>query len=361
MTTAETAHEDGSREPSSEARSPKESSLVTLADAESSAIADTPGSRDVNRAESSSVTESDQLEAITALPQVLKIVGSIVAPTTLLTALLFYFGLMYAIGYFQYFGVNYTVLNLPFQEYLILSSDGSIIPLIYAAGAALLALWLYRLPLKTLTATARWIVLHAFMPSAAIAGLVLVILAMVDSVFGIPVFPITFWEARGLSLSIGVLLLACAARLRRVLTAERQQEQAPRRVPATVVVAKSGAVFILVSVGLFWTVGSYAVGVGQTIAQDFAANLTCAPDVVLYSEKNLNLQAPGIREATGQSPDAAYRFRYEGLKLVPQSGNQYLFVSAGWTQADGTAILLPRSDALRLEFSLAGRVRNPAC
>lgn len=57
----------------------------------------------------------------------------------------------------------------------------------------------------------------------------------------------------------------------------------------------------------------------------------------LYSEKSLNLQAPGVREIDGHSPDAAYRFRYEGLKLVPQSGNQYLFLPAGIQPAGRSA------------------------
>src|SRR5947209_16988769 len=93
--------------------------------------------------------DSADFEAAAALPKVLKAVGAIVAPTTLLTALLFHFGLMYAIGYFHYFGVNWTVLNLPVQNYLILSVSSGIVPLICATGVMLLALWLYQLPLDT--------------------------------------------------------------------------------------------------------------------------------------------------------------------------------------------------------------------
>ena len=232
-------------------------------------------------------------------------------------------------------------------------------PLTYVAGASLLALWLYQLPLETLSPGARRILLHVLMPPVAIAGLVLVSLAMADAAFGFPVFPATFWEARGLSLSIGVLLLTYAARLRRVLTAEGRLGQIPRRVPEAVVVAKWGAVFILVSVGLFWAVGSYAIGVGARNAQGLAADLSTLPDVVLFSEKSQSLQAPGVQEATCQDPNAAYR--YVGLKLVPQSGNQYLFLPAGWTPADGVAILIPRSEAIRLEFSPPGHVRNESC
>jgi hypothetical protein len=304
--------------------------------------------------------ESGEFEAATALPQVLKIVGSVVAPTTLLTALLFYFGLVYSIGYFRYFGVNFTVLDLPVQSYLMLSADGLIIPLICVAAVILLALWLYQLRLDTLPIRARRIVQRVLMPFSAIAGAVLVIMAMAHAVLGAPVFPATFLEARGLSLSIGILLLAYAARLRRMLSAQRRSPPLLRHLPDAVIVAKWGAVFILVSIGLFWAVGSYAIGVGAGQAQESAADLYYSPNITLYSEKSLSLTS-SVHEVTCRNPDAAYRFRYDGLKLVPQLGSHYLFVPADWTQADGVAILIPRTEAVRLEFSWANQAPNPAC
>jgi hypothetical protein len=306
------------------------------------------------------VVDSADFEAAAALPKALKAVGAIVAPTTLLTALLFHFGLMYAIGYFHYFGVNWTVLDLPVQNYLILSVSSGIVPLICAAGVMLLALWLYQLPLDTLSTRARRIALRVLMPSTAVAGLFLLSVAMVDVWYPILGANLPL-EGRGLSLSIGVLLLAYAARLRRTLTAKRRSAQASRRVPVGMVVAKWGAVFIVFSVGLFWAVSSYAVNAGQTEARDLTADLSCETDVALYSEKSLNLHAPGVQEIPDQNPNTAYGFRYDHLKLVPQSGNMYLFLPAGWTHEKGAAILLPRSEKIRLEFSQPVGVQDGLC
>lgn len=308
--------------------------------------------------------ESVEFEAATALPHVLKIVGSVVAPTTLLTALLFYFGLMYAVAFFRYFNVNYSVLSLPVQDYLVLSEDGLMIPLIYVAVVTLLALWLYQLRLETLPAHARSLVLRGLMLVSAIIGLTLVGLAMVDASFRVALFPPTFSEARGLSLSIGVLLLGYAARLRRVIATARRSSQPARPVPDALVVAKWGAVFVLASAGLFWVVGSYAIGVGEGHAQDVEIALPGSADVVLYSDKSLSLQgvqSPGVREVLCQKSEPAYRFRYDGLKLVPQSGDQYLFLPAGWTRLNGAAIVLPRSDKIRLEFGPPGQMHNVTC
>lgn len=360
MTTVAAAPEDGFSEPPSEVTAAKARSPEATTETKVSGVDDPPDGRGAERPGPSGAFKGVDFEAAVALPQVLKIVGSVVAPTTLLTALLFYFGLMFAIEYFWYFGVNWTVLNLPVQNYLILSVSSSIIPLIYVTGAMLFGLWLYQLSLETLPARVRRIMLHVLMPSVAIAGLILVSLAMID--IWRPMFPMAFpRESRGLSLSIGVLLLTYAARLRRVLTVVQRPTPLPRRVPVEMVVAKWGAVFILVSVGLFWAVASYAINVGETEAQGLATDLPCQPDVVLHSEKSLNLQAPTVREVTSQSPDAGYRFSYHGLKLVPQSGDQYLFLPTGWTHTEGVAILLPRSEALRLEFSQPVDVRNGFC
>jgi hypothetical protein len=344
LTTTAAAHEDGSAKPSSELTSPKATSF------------------EPQRAKQPDTGAAERVEFDAAvLPQALKVVGAVVAPTSLLTALMYYFGRQWATGFFRYLGVHFTVLDLTVQDYLIRSVDGLILPMIIVAGATLVALWLHRLVLEALPAQIRQTVLRVLMPSSLIAGALLVSLALTN--LRTPVLLAAYPELRGLSFAVGVLLLAYAARLVRLLTAERRADQQARRTPGTVLVTEWVALFVLVSVGLFWAVGDYANLVGIGRAQQLEAELQQpgSADVVAYSEKRLNLQAPGIGEVPCQYPDAAYRFRYEGLKLVLQSANQYLFLPAGWTHADGTAILLPRNDSVRLEFSPAGQARYPTC
>lgn len=360
MSTAATARGDGSAEPSPE----EESSVIPApgapAQARASGVDRVLPTRVVEQPETGPATESSLSEAA-ALPQVLKIVGAVLAPTTLLTALMYYFGRLEAAAFLWYLGAQVSVLDLTVQDYLTNSVDSMIPPLITVAGVTLLALWVHQLLLGALPARTRRVVWRVLMPVAAIAGVVLVSLAIADVVRG-TVFPASFLEGRGLSLSIGVLLLTYATRLWRLLIAERRPQRVPRRAPGAVAVAEWGAVFVLVSVGLFWAVGSYAIGAGISNAQELEASLPSRSDVVAYSEKRLSLHAPGIREVTCQYPDAAYRFRYEGLKLVPlQSADQYLLLPAGWTHANGAAILLSRSASLRLEFSPPGHVRNATC
>lgn len=286
-------------------------------------------------------------EAADAMPRALQLVGSIVAPTTLITALFAYFGLLYAIAYYRYFGVNYTVLDLPVQGFLILSASTAVVPLAVFSATVLLALWVYRLPLEALRGGARRFVLVEVLPTVALVGVLLVGAVAADAALGFRVFPAGMVEARGLSLSTGVVLLAYSARLWHVLgpaTAVRPGA------PVALTVAKWTCVFLLFGVGLFWAVGSYAVRMGDQGAQRFAAALACAPDVVLYSERSLNLAYAGVREEPPLGAEGAYGFRYPGLKLVPQAGDRYLLLlPADWSRWTRPALLLPQSDAVRLE------------
>jgi hypothetical protein len=127
------------------------------------------------------------------------------------------------------------------------------------------------------------------------------------------------------------------------------------------VVAEWGLASLLVVIGLFWAVGSYAIEVGRGRAQETQAQLPTTADAVLYTERSLRLAVAGVTELGCDDPDAAFRFRYDGLKLVLQSGGQYLLLPAGWTRENGTAVLIPRGDGVRLEFAPPGQLRQPVC
>jgi hypothetical protein len=309
-----------------------------------------------------SVNQSDDAARIgptaehSALPQALKIVGAIVAPTTLLTGLLFYFGRIYANGSFSYFGVNFTALDLSVSDYLIRSADGLIVPLVTATGLSIVALWLHQL-IGSLSADRRRFAAKAILPISGVVGLVLLGLALID-VFGGPLF-ISHPEIRGIIFALGVILVAYAVHMARRLISELLPGRAANR-PMAAAIGEWGALFVLVSIGLFWAAGSYASAVGTTRAKEIEASLHTSPAVTIFSEKKLSLTAPGVLE-TPCSAGSAYQFRYEGLTLVLQAGNQYFLLPDDWTRDSGTAFLLPRGDDLRLEFSPPGQPLHAAC
>jgi hypothetical protein len=303
------------------------------------------------------VLDDGTLRATEALPRLVKIAGQVVAPATLVTALLFQFGRLYSAGYFRHFGVNFTVLDLTTTDFLITTADGLFVPLAGACALAFVLLWLHRLGLRRLLQGSAGRVLRAFAPVAGVVGGVLVCLALLDLLTSVRLF----WgdsEAGGLSLATGVLLLVYALRLVRLV---RLSRDGPQRRSGGSELAEWGAAFLLVSIGLYWAVGNYAFGVGTGRALQLQAALPAQPAAVLYSERSLSLTADGVTQVRCADPDAAYRFRYDGLRLVRQAGNQYLLLPATWTPSTGTAILIPRSGAVRLEFLPSGQVRSATC
>lgn len=294
------------------------------------------------------------------LPQLTRILGAIVAPTTLLTSLLFYFGWSRAYWFYIYFGVNSTLLDLTTRDYLQISFDALFVPLTVVALAGLLVLWGHATLRVRLTAGSESRLIRVGIPAMAAAGAILAT-AGLWSVFT-PTRLDRYLAVAPLSLALGVVLLVYAGHLWRLLTAANAPA-GRAAAPPWVAVAEWAVVFVLVGLSLFWATADYAAAVGRGRAQDALAALPGEPNAVIYSERSLSLHAPGVRETRCHDPEAAYRYRYDGLKLVLQSGGQYLFLPAGWTPSNGVAVLMPRNDSLRLEFTRAavGTPRRPAC
>lgn len=277
-----------------------------------------------------------------AVPQALQVLGSVVAPATLLTGLLLYFGRMHAFGFFDHLGVSYTAMDLTPADYLVRSADGMIPPLVLAGGALLAGLWARRLLAPRLDERQRETARRVLLPVCLVTGSGAGVLAVADTVRG-TVFTAAP-ELRGLSLCVAVLALLAAVRLAR----------GSGPVGAAAAVTEWGTAFVLVGVGMFWAVGAYASGVGSGRGVQFEQALPWLPETTLFSERDLGLAGPGVVVTARAAPDTGYRYRYQGLKLVIQSGNQFLLLPAGWTATDGAAVLLPRGGPTRLEFTAAG-------
>lgn len=294
------------------------------------------------------------------LPQLTRILGAIVAPTTLLTSLLFYFGWSRAYWFYIYFGVNSTLLDLTTRDYVQISLDALFVPMTVVALAGLLVLWGHATLRVRLTAGSEPRLLRVGIPAIAAAGAVLAT-AGLWSVFT-PTRLDRYLAVPPLSLALGVVLLVYAGHLWRLLTAANAPA-GRAAAPGWVAVAEWAVVFVLVGLSLFWAATDYSAAVGRSRAQQAVAALPGEPNAVVYSERSLSLHAPGVRETRCHDPEAAYRYRYDGLKLMLQSGGQYLFLPEGWTPGNGVAVLMPRSDSLRLEFTPAavGTPRRPSC
>jgi hypothetical protein len=291
-------------------------------------------------------TPAIEPDETTHASRALRIIGSLVAPTTVATALLLYFGRQHAYWFFDYFGVNFTIMGLSLQDYLIRSADGLFIPVTMMLTLFLLGSWAYQFLQARIPQ--RWwpLIVKVAIRGALVMGLVLSALAIVAAFA-----PTAFYDFPGMpgvSLALGVILLVAISR--------RAGKPAGARN-----VLEWAAAFLLVSVGLFWSVTDYAGSVGVRRGMDVQAALPGLPNTLVYSKDSLNLRVDGVRQVQCKDPNAAYGFRYDGLKLIVAIGNQYLLLPVTWTPQKGIAVVIPRTDNLRLEFTAPDTRPNPTC
>ena len=281
----------------------------------------------------------------------LRVFGSILAPTTVLTALLFFFGTRHAYFFCEWFGVHYSVLGLTAADYLIRSADGMFVPLTVLAAAGLGVLWGYRF-LHSALAPRTWRVLtRRAVPVLVSLGLVLVLTGLAGLAA-----PGLFHRAAGLPgvcVALGVVLFPVAEHLHTSLSG--------RQAAGVVPVIQWTLTFVLASIGLFWAVNDYSAAVGEARGYEYETKLRTMPETVVFSTRDLGIRAPDVTTTPCTAPDSAYRFRYDGLVLVLQSGGQSFLLPKGWTTLDGVALVLPRSGDVRLEFSPAGSQRDRGC
>jgi hypothetical protein len=304
--------------------------------------------------------------------------GAVVAPTSFVTGLLYYFGLNQAYWFYAYFGVDATMLGLGTADYLVISVDSLFVPMVVTAAAGLAAFWGHDLLRARLAAGARPHMLRTLVPALGGVGFLLA-LAGFWSVLDDRFFLRGHLAAAPLCLAIGVVLLAYTLQLRRSLPPEDdvshtrgtsddtsdpptppdQPDEPPApstpRPPKPVrqewaALAEWAVVFVLVGLSLIWAASDYAAAVGRGRAQHLVSTFPTSTTAVVRSERSLGIDAAGVRELHCHGAKSAYPYRYEGLVLVIQSANQYVLLPQTWTPQTGVALVIPRTDSVRLEF-----------
>ena len=109
---------------------------------------------------------------------------------------------------------------------------------------------------------------------------------------------------------------------------------------------------VAVAVCVFWATATLAQWTGLGAAQRTARNLDELPSVVVDTPERLYLgvtEDAGVTEsALPEEKDQTYHYRYRGLRLLIQTGDQMFLVPDRWTPSNST-LLLPIDD-VRVRF-----------
>jgi len=280
-----------------------------------------------------------------------QLVGSVVAPTTLITALLFYFGWVRTAAQARRLGLDTTILGYSAQDYVLRSIRSMFVPLTVGLLLVVLGLWAH-------TSIMRWIAHQRVQASpsggcrsvrlaawlAAGAGLAVIAIGLYDQV--VPDVPTRLLGP--LCFSSGIVLVSYAASLLRGPLA--RSEPSHDHEPAWIGSARATIVGLLLALSLFWSVSDYAGDVGRRLADRILYGQAGLPNVVVYSPRRLYLDFNGVIETRLEATEGAYRFRYAGLQFLERTGGRYFLRPASAEPPGRVIIVILEADAPQLQF-----------
>ncbi|GAA3384616.1 hypothetical protein [Cryptosporangium minutisporangium] len=275
----------------------------------------------------------------------LEVVTTIAGTVTLTGAILFYFGWARTAAAFGYFGIDLSVLDLSFRDYLLRSVNSAFGVLGTAVGLTLVALLAHRYVLEELQQNPRLVkVLGQVLLGAGALAVLVGVLAAIGLAARLAAWPVAP-PALLIGLALGIYGSHLTGRARAEI------DPTPRTPPAPSMYGLLAVVAVLL---IFWTTSSYASYGGNLAARRLAADVDSRPHVVIYSKTDLGLSGPGTSPRSLPRASGRYRFRYDGLRLLIKSGERFFLLPAGWTRARGSVLVIRDSPDIRVEFSVEG-------
>lgn len=263
-----------------------------------------------------------------------RLVSTVVAPATLLGAVLFYFGYVSARAQFAYFGVDVDTLGFSTQEFVMRSPQPLLVPVLAMLLAAAATTWAAAETNRRLGAADPATVDRAARSATRVAlGLIalgLALLAAYPLLGGRELYPLV----TPLLIGLGGGLLAL--RLHHVPD--------PRTTRTTVVILT-----LLTVAALFWGTATLAEWSGRGRAKEVARDLQELPAVVIDTAEPLFAGDDTVVESVfPESEGQAYRYRYRGLRVLAEGEGRLFLVPERWSPSGSTYVV--SMDAARVRF-----------
>ena len=275
--------------------------------------------------------------------------ASVVAPITIISALLFYFGYVSSRAQYKYFGVDVDTIGLSTQDYVMRSPQPLLVPLlvlvVIAVALVAVHLWVTAWLGRARPERARIVTHRALYIGLVIlaAGITLIILypVLADWPYYNLVTPII--------VAVGAGVVAYSWRLVSRLPPEPDALPSPAGSPA---LRRMGLVLlcVLVAATLFWSTATIAQWSGRGLARQDARHLDDLPRVILDTKERLYITDPFIKEtALPPSEGQTFHYRYRNLRLLIQGKDRMFLVPDAWSASDST-LVVPLDDSVRVRF-----------
>ncbi|MET8630725.1 hypothetical protein ABZW30_44755 [Kitasatospora sp. NPDC004669] len=275
--------------------------------------------------------------------------ASVLAPTTYIGALLYFFGFSYTDAMYEQFGIDAATLGFSTQDYLLRSASALFIPGFVALAGGLLLLFGYYLsgsvgqPSRVAETAGEG---HALRDAVRYGSYTLIAAGAVLFARGL-LGGFQIWPASELATPIllgGGLLLAACGRVFAVRSSGRTYPIHQELVALILV----GALVLLAS---FWASHVAAKMHGRSDADYLAHHLSLRPALRVDTIERLYFDSPGVRETElpADGPKQQFRYRYEGLRLLAQSGSRMFIIPENWT-AKSYVLMTAADPNIRVSF-----------
>jgi len=112
-------------------------------------------------------------------------------------------------------------------------------------------------------------------------------------------------------------------------------------------------VIALVVGAMFAAIADLANQQGTRAATTISETLPIQPEVIVYSRLRLQLSGTGVAMVPLDPTNAAYAYRYNGLRLLLHIDDRWIIVPAGWTPKSGDTVIILKDSSEEVRVDLA--------
>jgi hypothetical protein len=291
------------------------------------------------------VTETDAVE--NPIRSAVQLLGSVIAPSAVVTGLLYYFGYAYNEALYGYFGIDQTTLGLSTQTYLLKSSYPMLWPMIAILLICLVWASVHSVVLRAMQSRREGTILRTLGGASFLIGLAILLVGLISALT--PNLSPTLVTALlpPVGLALGIALASYGVHLmKKVGRPAAGTSQEPKWLRSMIPIL----VGLLIVTNLFWAVGKYAAAVGGGNGRQIAIDLPRRTSVVIYSTHRLFFDSKSTHEVVLRGAGSGFKYKYTGFRFLTHSDGRYFLLPDGWSTADPTAIVVRDNDNIGVQF-----------
>jgi hypothetical protein len=291
------------------------------------------------------------------LSRLLRSWAPVIAPVSILSALLFYFGYVSSRAQYEYFGIDVDTIGLDTQDYIMRSPQPLLVPLLLltllGAGGLLLHAVIHRRLTNTGLPSQR---IRRLISAARVTGAVVLAAAIVLLfAYGLVREWAPYSMVTPLLVITGGGLAAYAWRLSDLIgeaPADGPASTTPADGDPGAMLRRTGRfmIYVLIVTAVFWATATVAQWSGRGQARDTAVHLDRLPRVILDTKERVYLRSLVVEES--RLPDAegqTFRYRYRRLRLLVIGRDRMFLVPEVWSAGNST-LVTPIDGSVRIQF-----------